>query len=41
MDVLCQLLENIVGLFFEQEDFIDQFEVVEINMLCYVELVQE
>ncbi|MEQ8705666.1 MAG: DUF4175 family protein [Phaeodactylibacter sp.] len=41
MDALRQLLENIVGLSFEQEDLIDQFEVAEINTPRYVELVQE
>lgn len=41
MDALRQLLENIVGLSFEQEDLIDQFEAAEINTPRYVELVQE
>lgn len=41
MDALRQLLENIVGLSFEQEDLIDEFEVAEINTPRYVELVQE
>ena len=41
MDALRQLLENIVGLSFEQEDLIDQFEASEINTPRYVELVQE
>ncbi len=40
MDALRQLLENIVGLSFDQEDLIDEFEVAEINTPRYVELVQ-
>lgn len=38
---LRQLLENLVGLSFDQEELIDNFEQAEINTPRYVELVQE
>jgi len=41
MDALRQLLENLVGLSFAQEDLVDKFEATEINTPRYVELVQE
>ncbi|MBR9922948.1 MAG: DUF4175 domain-containing protein [Bacteroidetes bacterium] len=41
MDALRQLLENLVGLSFEQEDLIDQFGISNINTPLYVELVQQ
>ncbi len=41
MAALRQLLENIVGLSFNQEDLIDEFELTEINTPRYVELVQD
>ncbi len=41
MEALRQLLENLVGLSFDQEDLIDEFEVTEINTPRYVDLVQE
>ncbi len=41
MQALRQLLENLVGLSFDQEDLIDQFMKSEINTPRYVELVQE
>lgn len=40
MKALRQLLENIVGLSFDQEDLIDQFGQTTINTPKYVELVQ-
>lgn len=41
MDALRQLLENLVGLSFEQEDLKDKFDQTAINTPRYVELVQE
>jgi hypothetical protein len=41
MQALRQLLENLVGLSFEQEDLIEQFGIAEINTPLYVELVQQ
>lgn len=41
MDALRQLLENLVGLSFAQEDLVDKFDATEINTPRYVELVQE
>lgn len=41
MQALRQLLENLVGLSFDQEDLINQFGQVNINTPQYVELVQE
>ncbi len=41
MDALRQLLENLVGLSFDQEDLIDDFNVATINTPKYVELVQQ
>lgn len=41
MQALRQLLENLVGLSFDQEDLIDEFEEVNINTPRYVELVQD
>lgn len=41
MDALRQLLENIVGLSFNQEDLMEQFSETRINTPRYVELVQE
>lgn len=38
---LRQLLENLVGLSFDQESLIDKFNATEINTPRYVELVQE
>jgi hypothetical protein len=40
MQALRQLLENLVGLSFDQEDLIDQFRITENNTPRYVELVQ-
>lgn len=40
MKALRQLLENIVGLSFGQEDLMDEFDVTETNTPRYVELVQ-
>ncbi|NBC06221.1 MAG: DUF4175 domain-containing protein [Bacteroidetes bacterium] len=41
MDALRQLLENLVGLSFAQEDLKDKFDYTAINTPRYVELVQE
>jgi hypothetical protein len=41
MDALRQLLENIVGLSFNQEELMEQFDETRINTPRYVELVQE
>ncbi|MCB0634081.1 MAG: DUF4175 family protein [Saprospiraceae bacterium] len=41
MQALRQLLENLVGLSFDQEDLIDEFAEVNINTPRYVELVQD
>lgn len=41
MESLRQLLENLVGLSFDQEDLIDEFDASEINTPRYVELVQD
>ena len=41
MQALRQLLENLVGLSFDQEDLIDEFEEVNINTPRYVDLVQQ
>ena len=41
MQALRQLLENLVGLSFDQEDLIDEFTEVNINTPLYVELVQD
>ncbi|MDZ4680531.1 MAG: DUF4175 family protein [Saprospiraceae bacterium] len=41
MKALRQLLENLVGLSFDQEDLIKNFSAVEINTPKYVALVQE
>jgi hypothetical protein len=41
MDALRQLLENLVGLSFAQEDLKDQFDLTTINTPRYVELVQD
>ena len=41
MDALRQLLENLVGLSFDQEDLIAQFDQTEINTPGYVDLVQK
>ena len=41
MQALRQLLENLVGLSFDQEDLIDQFQQASINTPRYVELVQD
>lgn len=41
MKALRQLLENLVGLSFDQEDLIKNFSAVEINTPKYVSLVQE
>jgi len=41
MDALRQLLENIVGLSFQQEDLLDLFGSTTINTPRYVELVQD
>lgn len=41
MDALRQLLENIVGLSFQQEDLMDLFATTTINTPRYVELVQD
>lgn len=41
MQALRQLLENLVGLSFDQEDLIDNFERADINTPRYVELVQD
>lgn len=41
MESLRQLLENLVGLSFEQEDLIDDFDASEVNTPRYVELVQD
>lgn len=41
MQALRQLLENLVGLSFEQEDLVKKMEQTEINTPRYVELVQE
>ena len=40
MQALRQLLENLVGLSFEQEDLMDEFDQVIINTPRYVDLVQ-
>ncbi len=40
IQALRQLLENLVGLSFEQENLIDEFAMAEINTPRYVELVQ-
>lgn len=40
MEALRQLLENLVGLSFEQEDLMDEFGRVNINTPQYVDLVQ-
>lgn len=40
MEALRQLLENLVGLSFEQEDLMDEFGRVSINTPQYVDLVQ-
>lgn len=41
MQALRQLLENLVGLSFDQEDLIDQFQKAEVNTPRYVDLVQD
>lgn len=41
MQALRQLLENLVGLSFDQEDLLDQFSQTNINTPRYVELVQD
>lgn len=41
MEALRQLLENLVGVSFDQEDLIDNLEASEINTPRYVELVQD
>ncbi len=41
MDALRQLLENLVGLSFDQEDLMDEFSKSSTNTPYYVELVQE
>ncbi|HKK73555.1 MAG TPA: DUF4175 family protein [Saprospiraceae bacterium] len=41
MESLRQLLENLVGLSFEQEDLIDNFDAAEVNTPRYVDLVQD
>ncbi len=41
MDALRQLLENLVGLSFQQEDLMDLFATTTINTPRYVELVQD
>lgn len=41
MDALRQLLENIVGLSFNQEELMEQFDETRINTPRYVDLVQE
>ncbi len=41
MDALRQLLENLVGLSFDQEDLVNDFNVATINTPKYVELVQQ
>ncbi|RMG85506.1 MAG: DUF4175 domain-containing protein [Bacteroidetes bacterium] len=41
MAALRQLLENLVGLSFDQEDLIGQFEEANVNAPRYVDLVQE
>lgn len=41
MDALRQLLENLVGLSFNQEDLIDEFEAADLNTPRYVDLVQD
>lgn len=41
MQALRQLLENLVGLSFDQEDLIKEFDKASINTPRYVELVQE
>jgi hypothetical protein len=41
MEALRQLLENLVGLSFDQEELIDKFENTAINTPKYVDLVQE
>ena len=41
MQALRQLLENLVGLSFDQEDLMDEFDVVNVNTPKYVELVQQ
>ncbi len=41
IQALRQLLENLVGLSFDQEELIDRFDATEINTPRYVELVQE
>lgn len=41
MQALRQLLENLVGLSFDQEDLVKEFDKASINTPRYVELVQE
>lgn len=41
MQALRQLLENLVGLSFDQEDLIEEFSDVNVNTPQYVELVQD
>lgn len=41
MQALRQLLENLVGLSFDQEDLMDEFVAVNINTPKYVDLVQQ
>jgi hypothetical protein len=41
MQALRQLLENLVGLSFDQEDLIDQFRTADITTPRYVDLVQQ
>ena len=41
MQSLRQLLENLVGLSFDQEDLIASFDDVEVSTPKYVELVQQ
>lgn len=41
MQALRQLLENLVGLSFDQEDLMDEFVVVDVNTPKYVDLVQQ
>ena len=40
MEALRQLLENLMGISFEQEDLIEQFDLATVNTPRYVELVQ-
>jgi hypothetical protein len=41
MQALRQLLENLVGMSFDQEDLIDQFQTADITTPRYVDLVQQ